>query len=160
MDHGADGISQKGDGELTGEGVKRSRLRFLPYVIFAALAMWVAAEVFLINHDPEPGASSRTALEEQVVKAARSQDSDALNQLFAKGSVSDDYAKDYLDQLDEAEPGGLKASIRGRGGVDFLTLTGKSAKGEAICTAWQVDSEDGHWLLDATPPITPTPCGG
>ncbi|MEU7043189.1 hypothetical protein AB0A77_19290 [Streptomyces varsoviensis] len=145
---------------MTGENTKKSRLRFLPYVIFAALAIWVAAESFLINHAPDPGAESRTALQDQVLKAARSKDSDSLNQLFPKDGVSDDYAKDYLDRLDEAGPRDLAVSIRGHGGIEFLTLTGKSAAGDAICTAWQIDSDDGHWLLDATPSVKRTPCGG
>ncbi|MEV0264273.1 hypothetical protein AB0I49_23470 [Streptomyces sp. NPDC050617] len=161
---------------MTATNAKKSRLRFLPYVIFAALAMWVAAEVFFINNDPEPGASSRTALEEQVLKAARNGDADGLKQLFAKDSVADDYAKDYLDRLSDAEPSGLKVSVHARGGAEFLTLagasgstsgksgnageSGKAAKGGAICTSWQVESDGGRWFLDGTPPVEPTPCGG
>ncbi|MFE7119559.1 hypothetical protein ACFU99_29495 [Streptomyces sp. NPDC057654] len=162
---GGDG-REMGGGAMTAESAKKSRLRFLPYVIFAALALWVAAEVFFINNDPEPGASSPKALEEQVLKAARNGDDDGLKQLFVKDSVADDYAKDYLDRLNDAEPRGLKVSVRGHGDAEFLTLTGESGKsggpaqGGALCTSWQVESEDGRWLLDGTPPVETIPCGG
>jgi hypothetical protein len=137
----------------------RRRRRGRLFALMVALALvWIGTVAFFIHREPPPGSSSIAALQSDVRKAVMKRDAHALERLFAADSISGGYVAAYLEKLKGSDPQSLEVGTADFSNRVLLTVSGRSSKGGALCTQWEVTRNGKRWVLDGVPPVTTMGC--
>ncbi|WP_432095649.1 hypothetical protein [Streptomyces sp. bgisy100] len=139
------------------ETKKKSRSWIGITALLTFLALWLGLVCYSIATEPPPGAASPQALREDTRKAVREKDADALQNLFDKDTVVDEYAERYLKELRGDRVRDVDAVTQAQGRGTYLMLHG--AGEDPVCTSWRTVRKDGRWMLDGTAP-TRAVCDG
>lgn len=119
----------------------------------ALLAAWMGTVIVSIVREKPDGEATLGALSSAVEQALTDRDDEEFGRLVDPDSAGDDYAKNYVDRLGEADPRRIRASVTKDGGDPVITVTADAGGKGTVCTAWSAVRSDDRWVLDAAPTL-------
>ncbi|MGW7074167.1 hypothetical protein [Streptomyces sp. NPDC054866] len=120
----------------------------------ALLAAWMTTVIVSIATEEPDGEATLDGLSSAVQQALTDGDDGEFGRLFDADSAGDDYAKNYVARLAEADPRRIRATVSKGDGEPVVTVTADAGGDGTVCTAWSVvRGDDDRWVLDAAPPV-------
>lgn len=119
----------------------------------ALLAAWMGTVIVAIVHEEPDGEATLDGLRSAVQQALTDRDDDEFGRLVDSDSAGEDYAKNYVARLDEADPRRVRATVAKGDGDPVVTVTADAGTKGTVCTAWSAVRSDDRWVLDAAPPV-------
>lgn len=125
----------------------------------ALLAAWMGTVIVSIASEEPDGEATLDGLRSAVQQALTDRDDGEFGRLVDPDSAGDDYAKNYVDRLDAADPRRIRATVSRDGGDPVVTVTADAGGKGTVCTAWTAVRGDDRWVLDAAPRLGREKCG-
>ncbi|MEU5952992.1 hypothetical protein [Streptomyces sp. NPDC047525] len=119
----------------------------------ALLAAWMTTVIVSIASEEPDGEATLDGLSSAVRQALTDRDDGEFGRLVDSDSAGDDYAKNYVDRLGDADPRRIRATVSQGGGAPVITVTADARGKGTVCTAWSAVRSDDRWVLDAAPPV-------
>ncbi|MEV6753057.1 hypothetical protein [Streptomyces sp. NPDC051214] len=119
----------------------------------ALLAVWMGTVIVSIVHEEPEGEASLDGLRSAVQQALTDRDDGEFGRLVDPDSAGDDYAKNYVARLGDADPRRIRATVAKGGGDPVVTVTADAGTKGTVCTTWAAVRSDDRWVLDAAPPV-------